>query len=181
MIDAWEFFTPVYSSECVQTLIWKWHDNYVPLFYTSQQWVSAMLLKANFNNIAAISWRSVLLPILVEGTGVPGEREHWPAASHWQTLSHNVVSSTPRLFQIRTQNVSGDRHIGYIVVNPTTHTITTTTSFKFKLTVGDTNIIVQIKKVSSTKSSLLRTICKHILIVTWHWKKMISYQLKEDA
>ena len=136
--------------------------------------IYTVMLKANFNNIAAISWRSVLLPI-------PGEREHWPAASHWQTLSHNVVSSTPRLFQIRTQNVSGDRHIGYIVVNPTTHTITTTTSFKFKLTVGDTNIIVQIKKVSSTKSSLLRTICKHILIVTWHWKKMISYQLKEDA
>jgi hypothetical protein len=25
----------------------------------------------------------------------PGEN-HWPAASHWQTLSHNVVSSTPK-------------------------------------------------------------------------------------
>jgi hypothetical protein len=29
-----------------------------------------------------------------EGTGVRGEN-HWPAASHWQTLSHNVVSSRP--------------------------------------------------------------------------------------
>jgi hypothetical protein len=29
---------------------------------------------------------------LVEETGVPGEN-HWPVASHWQTLSHNVVSS----------------------------------------------------------------------------------------
>ena len=28
-------------------------------------------------------------------TGVPGEN-HQPAASHWQTWSHNVVSSTPR-------------------------------------------------------------------------------------
>jgi hypothetical protein len=28
-------------------------------------------------------------------TGIPGEN-NWPAASHWQTLSHNVVSSTPR-------------------------------------------------------------------------------------
>jgi hypothetical protein len=27
----------------------------------------------------------------VEETGVPGEN-HWPVASHWQTLSHNVVS-----------------------------------------------------------------------------------------
>jgi hypothetical protein len=27
----------------------------------------------------------------VEETGVPGEN-HWPAARHWQTFSHNVVS-----------------------------------------------------------------------------------------
>jgi hypothetical protein len=39
-----------------------------------------------------ISCRSILL---VEETIVSGEN-HWPAASHWQTLSHNVVSSTPR-------------------------------------------------------------------------------------
>jgi hypothetical protein len=31
---------------------------------------------------------------LVEETGVPWEN-HWPAISHWQTLSHNVVASTP--------------------------------------------------------------------------------------
>jgi hypothetical protein len=29
--------------------------------------------------------------LLVEETGVPGEK-HWPVASHWQSLSHNVVS-----------------------------------------------------------------------------------------
>jgi hypothetical protein len=23
-------------------------------------------------------------------------KKHWPVASHWQTLSHNVVSSKPR-------------------------------------------------------------------------------------
>jgi hypothetical protein len=28
----------------------------------------------------------------VEETG----ENHWPDGSHWQTLSHNVVSSTPR-------------------------------------------------------------------------------------
>ena len=39
-----------------------------------------------------ISWRSVLL---VEETRLHGEN-HRPLASHWQTLSHNVVSSTPR-------------------------------------------------------------------------------------
>jgi hypothetical protein len=50
--------------------------------------------------------RSVLL---VEETRVPGEK-HRPAASNWQTLSHNVVSSTPRLSRIWTHKVGGDRH-----------------------------------------------------------------------
>ena len=31
----------------------------------------------------------------MEETGVPREN-HWPVVSHWHTLSHNVVSSTPR-------------------------------------------------------------------------------------
>jgi hypothetical protein len=50
-----------------------------------------MVVNANFNNISVISWRSV---VLVEETGVPREN-HWPVASHWQTLTHNVVLSTP--------------------------------------------------------------------------------------
>jgi len=50
-----------------------------------------MVFNATFNNILVISWRSVLL---VEETGVSGEN-HQPVTSHWQTLSHNVVSSTP--------------------------------------------------------------------------------------
>ena len=40
-----------------------------------------------FNNISVILWRSVLL---VDEIGEPGEN-HWSVASHWQTLSHNVV------------------------------------------------------------------------------------------
>jgi hypothetical protein len=51
-----------------------------------------MVFMATFNNISVKSWLSVLL---VEETGVP-EEIHIPAASHWQTLSNNVVSSTPR-------------------------------------------------------------------------------------
>ena len=51
-----------------------------------------MVLNATFYNISVISWRSVLL---LEETGVPGEN-HRPVASPCQTLSHNVVSSTPR-------------------------------------------------------------------------------------
>jgi len=51
------------------------------------------MFNATFNNISAISWWSVLL---AEETGVPCEN-HWPATSQWQTLSNNVVSSTPSL------------------------------------------------------------------------------------
>ena len=47
---------------------------------------------ATFNNISAISWRSVLL---VEKSGVYGEN-HRSAASHLQTLAHYVVSSIHR-------------------------------------------------------------------------------------
>jgi hypothetical protein len=49
-----------------------------------------MVFNLTFNNISAILWQSILL---VEETGVCGEN-HRPVASHWQTLSHNVVSST---------------------------------------------------------------------------------------
>ena len=63
--------------------------------------VRVMGCTAAFNNISVISWRSVLL---VEETGVLGEY-HRPVANHWQTLSHNVVSSTPRLSVIRTHNL----------------------------------------------------------------------------
>jgi hypothetical protein len=53
-----------------------------------------MVFNTIFNNISVISWRSVLL---VEETGVPGEN-HQPVACHWQTLSQNVISSTPPKF-----------------------------------------------------------------------------------
>jgi hypothetical protein len=46
---------------------------------------------------------------MVEETGVPGEN-HRPVASHGQTLLHNVVSSTPRLSEVRTHNVIDDMH-----------------------------------------------------------------------
>jgi hypothetical protein len=46
-----------------------------------------MMFNVTFNNISVILWHSVLL---VEETGGPGEN-HRPVASHWQTLSHNVI------------------------------------------------------------------------------------------
>ena len=44
-----------------------------------------------------------LLSVLLEETGVPGENPQ-PIASLYETFSHNVVSSTPRLSEIRTHN-----------------------------------------------------------------------------
>jgi hypothetical protein len=69
-----------------QLYVWIW-----------QGWlVGLMVLNATITNISVISWRSVLL---VEETGVT-EENHRPVASHWQTLSHNVVSITPRLSNV---------------------------------------------------------------------------------
>ena len=48
-----------------------------------------MVFNATFNNISVISWRSVLL---VE----EAVENHRPAASHRQTLSHNVVPQRER-------------------------------------------------------------------------------------
>jgi hypothetical protein len=61
-----------------------------------------MVFNATFNNISFISWRSVLL---VEEARVPG-KNYRPAASHGQTLSHNVVSSTP----CQDRDLELDRH-----------------------------------------------------------------------
>jgi hypothetical protein len=69
-------------------------------------WGHVHAVNATFNDNSVILWRSVSW---VEETGVPGEN-HRPVASHWQTLSNNVVSSTPRPSGIRTHNFSGDRH-----------------------------------------------------------------------
>jgi hypothetical protein len=65
--------------------------NSQPLYYGL---VRVMAFNAIFNNISVILWWSVLL---MEETGVPREN-HRPVASRWQTLSHNVVSSTPYQF-----------------------------------------------------------------------------------
>jgi hypothetical protein len=63
------------------------------------------------------TWLRFELTSVVMGTDCLGNCKSYyhtitatTAASHWQTLSHNVTSSTPRLSGIRTHNVSGDMH-----------------------------------------------------------------------
>ena len=77
-------------------LIWvrlsKENNKFLPShIYKNRVRFRDMVFIATFNNISVISWRSVLF---VKETGVPGENQQ-PAASQWQTLSHNVVYSTP--------------------------------------------------------------------------------------
>jgi hypothetical protein len=55
--------------------------------YVSNNSFRFMVFNATFNNISAISWWSDLDVLVVE-TG----ENHRPAASHWQTFSHNVIS-----------------------------------------------------------------------------------------
>ena len=58
-------------------LVWEMSDDALE--------VRVMVFNAAFHNISAL---------LVEETEVSGENNR-PAANHWKTLSHNVVSSTP--------------------------------------------------------------------------------------
>ena len=72
-----------------------------------------MVINTTFNNISVISWRSVLL---VEETG----ENHRPVASHLQTLSHNVISSTHRhVWNSISQFVWWQALIAQVVVIPT--------------------------------------------------------------
>jgi hypothetical protein len=74
---------------CISEVVWCMVHNST-FNNISGEVYSILVFNITFNNISVISWRSVLL---VEETRVP--RENWPTASQWETLSHNVVLSTP--------------------------------------------------------------------------------------
>ena len=80
-----------------------------------------VVFNATFNNISAISWRSVLL---VEETGVPWEK-HRPAVSHWQIYHIMLYTSPWSRFELTTSVLIGTDCIGSCRSNY--HTITATT------------------------------------------------------
>ena len=95
VIACWSY---MYNIHCDHLLITQYMYNpvtfkYMSLVYKVKHMVIVRLkvFDATFNNISAILWRSDLL---VQETWVSGEN-HRPVSSHWQTLSHNVVSSKP--------------------------------------------------------------------------------------
>jgi hypothetical protein len=51
--------------------------------------------------------------VAVSFIGEGNRRNHRPAASHWPTSSHNVISSIPRLSGIQT--LKGDNHTGDVI------------------------------------------------------------------
>ena len=105
-----------------------------------------MAFNATFNNISVTSWRFVLL---AKETGALVEN-HQPVASHWQTLSHNFVSSTPR-HVLTTLVVTDTDCIGIYKFNY--HTITTTT-------VPRVNTYTQ--KINNKKSETIYITVPHI-------------------
>jgi hypothetical protein len=101
--------------QIISTGIWVKHCSVVVWF---------MVFNATFNNISVISWQSVLL---LEETGVPGEN-HWSVASHWQTLSHNVVSSTPCLKKWESNSIFASMKLTEILLKVALNTINQTTT-----------------------------------------------------
>ena len=73
----------------VKWWIFKWQ-----LQCQQSKFFRVVVFNATFNNISIILRRSVSL---VEEIGVPREN-HGPVTNHWQTLSHNVVSSSQHNF-----------------------------------------------------------------------------------
>ena len=110
---SWETFLDPSDSYFLFADIVDFYTHWTYILYILSRWCYSiwptnyqLVFSATFNNISVMSWPSILL---MEETGVPGEN-YRPVASHWQTLSHNVVSSTPRLSGTQTHNISGDRH-----------------------------------------------------------------------
>ena len=92
-LPEWSSYWAYSRSQVIKTVTDKTHKNRGSLFAEYNHpltYMRAIVLNATFNNILNTSLWSVLL---VEETRIAAEN-YRPVASHWQTLSHNDVSST---------------------------------------------------------------------------------------
>jgi hypothetical protein len=89
---------------------------------------------------------------------MPGEN-HWPVTSHWQTLSHNVVSSTYRLGRLRTQT-SVFYLIGGVMLSMFTSSVVDDGFMPWSGQTKDYNICIC---CSSTKFAALRSKNKNLV------------------
>jgi hypothetical protein len=118
---VWPYGIITHDSICHFNVIFQYLNTFSNCLF-----VCLMVFNATFNNISVISWRSFLL---VEETGGPGEN-HRPVASHWRTLSHNIVPWSR--FELTTSVLIGTNYIGSCKSNY--HTITATTPPTFSKT-----------------------------------------------
>ena len=86
-LTFWGFFFSKESLVLLRFIIVSIVSALVLIANSNKNIVRVIVFNATFNNISAISWRSVLFE---EETGVPGENNR-PASSHQQTVSHNPV------------------------------------------------------------------------------------------
>ena len=86
LVDHQWYWVHWIHAKIKKSVYWLWVKFWTLLWVR----VRVMVFNATFINISAISWWSVLL---VEET----KENHRHVASQWQTLSYNVVLSTPRL------------------------------------------------------------------------------------
>jgi hypothetical protein len=71
-----------------KNIVWLYPATTQTFHHIYPKGLGIMTLTATFNNISTIS-------------------NHRTATGHWQTLSRNVISSTPHSWGIRTHNISG--------------------------------------------------------------------------
>jgi hypothetical protein len=123
-----------------------------------------MCYHATFNNISIISctWQSVLW---VEETWVPKEN-HRPVASHWQILSHNVVSST--LCHERDSNSQLIHHLYILILKYQVHVYYSRRKYA--------NVLPRLIQLTKNKLALkivsLTTMCSGRLGRDWHCLKL---------
>ena len=131
--------------------------------YQNYNGVRVMVFNTTFNNISVtcISWWSVLL---VKETGVPREN-HQTAASHRQTLLHNVVSSTPHHEQ---GSKSHDIHLNTLRTS-------VVAMLDFRLAITIYNILALSVPGECYSRNML---CALNLISTFLWQRVSKWFLK---